>query len=30
VLGKAELTVKNQVSSLLLATGVPTRARFIA
>jgi DNA-binding CsgD family transcriptional regulator len=29
-LGKTEFTVKNQVSSILLQTGVPSRARFIA
>jgi len=29
-LGKAEHTVKNQVSAIFLKTGVRTRARFIA
>jgi DNA-binding NarL/FixJ family response regulator len=29
-LGKAERTVKNQVSAIFLKTGVRTRARFIA
>lgn len=29
-LGKSECTVKNQVSSILAKTGVPTRARLMA
>jgi DNA-binding CsgD family transcriptional regulator len=30
VLGRAEATIKHQISSILSKTGIPTRARFIA
>lgn len=29
-LGRSEATIKNQISSILRRTGMPTRARFIA